>query len=46
MVLEFVRELESGAGDVGLKDPANKFINFPVGERRVNAGRCERAQRR
>lgn len=46
MVLEFVRELESRAGDVDLKDPAKKCLNFPVGVRRANAGRCERAQRR
>lgn len=46
MVLEFVLELENSAGDVDLKDPAKKCMNFPVGVRRANAGRCERAQRR
>lgn len=46
MVLELVREFESRAGDVDLKEPANKFIKFPVGVRHVRAGMCERAHRR
>lgn len=41
-----MREFESRAGDVDLKDLAKKFINFPVGVRPVRAGMCVRAQMR